>query len=126
VGDPADPREAMVVREDAPGLVRLRWTSGVRITGELARAAMDLVDSVNAGRPRPLLVEMTGAAAVTWEARSAFTRPCTVTRLALLGRSPVDRVLASSALGASAPPMPTRFFTSEDTALAWLEEPGSG
>jgi hypothetical protein len=124
VGDSIDPPGVSAVRVDAAGIVRLKWVSGVRITAELARAAMDAVDAVNAGRPRPLLVEMTGAAGVTRGARTTFAGQCAVSRLALLGGSPVDRVLASSALGASAPAMPTRFFTSEDAALAWLERAG--
>lgn len=110
----------MAVRVDEQGVVRLRWASGVRITADLATAAMALVDGVNDGRCRPLLVEMAGAAGVTREARTTFAQPCTVRRLALLGRSPVDRVHANSTLGASRPQMPTRFFTSEEDALNWL------
>ncbi len=34
------------------------------------------------------------------------------------GRSAVSRVVANFALGAS--PMPTRYFTSEAAAIAWL------
>jgi hypothetical protein len=113
---------AELVCSDGIDLVRLTWAGGLEITGELARSAMDLVDSLNTNRHRPLLVEMTGTAGVTWAARTIFARDCTVSQLALLGRTPVDRVLANSTLGASAPRMPTQFFTSEDAALAWLRD----
>ncbi|MFC4947534.1 hypothetical protein ACFPFQ_29085 [Pseudonocardia sp. GCM10023141] len=110
----------MTVHVDPTGIVRLEWARGLRITGELARAAMELVDETNTGRQRPLLVDMTGTAALTREARTTFSRRCSASRIALLGRSPVDRVIANFALGVSAVPVPTRFFTSEALATAWL------
>ena len=58
----------------------------------------------------------------TPEARERFGVPCTVSRIALLGQSAVDRVHASfgppGTVGRH--PVPTRFFTSEPAALAWL------
>jgi hypothetical protein len=116
----------MAVHVDPLGIVRLRWERGLRITGELARAAMALVDATNAGRERPLLVDMTGTAALTREARMTFGRRCSASRIALLGRSPVDRVIANFALGVSAVPVPTKFFTSEALATAWLTDGTTG
>jgi hypothetical protein len=118
--------ERMTVRVDDAGIVRLAWAPGVRIDGGLAAAAMGLVDRLNAAGARPLLVDMTGTAALTRDGRAVFTRKCRVSRLALLGRSPVDRVIANFALGVSTPWVPTRYFTAEDAALAWLghDEPG--
>ncbi len=111
---------------DLRGFVRLSWDRNLRITGEMARAAMALVDATNAGRERPLLVDMTGTAALTREARMTFSRRCSASRIALLGSSPVDRVIANFALGVSAVPVPTRFFTSEPLAVAWLTDGAVG
>jgi hypothetical protein len=76
---------------------------------------------------RPLLVEMRGAATPTPEAREQFGVPCTVSRIALLGESAVDRVHASfgppGTVGRH--PVPTRFFTSEPAALTWLLDESS-
>jgi hypothetical protein len=116
----------LAVRVDPRGFVRLTWDRDLRITGELARAAMALVDATNADRERPLLVDMTGTAALTREARMTFSRRCSASRIALLGRSPVDRVIANFALGVSAVPVPTRFFTSEALAIAWLTDGAVG
>lgn len=110
----------MSVRVDSAGIVRLTWAGGQRITGVLAREAMAMVDEVNGGRERPLLVDMTGTATLTRDARMVFTEKCSASTIALLGRSAVDRVIANFALGVSAPPVPTRFFTSEPAAVAWL------
>jgi hypothetical protein len=64
---------------------------------------------------------MSGAATPTPEARERFGRLCTVSRIALLGESAVDRVHASfGPLGLRRHPVPTRFFTCEAAALAWL------
>jgi hypothetical protein len=116
--------EQFGVRMDAAGIVRLRWIPGLRITAPLAAAAMAAVDELNGGHERPLLVEMTGAETPTREARRLFSERCSATRIALLGKSAVDRVRASLAPepGRLGYPVPTRFFTSEITAVAWLLE----
>ncbi|WP_218605580.1 DUF7793 family protein [Pseudonocardia abyssalis] len=120
VSGSADPRHVMVVRVDPSGIVRLSWTAGLQITGRLAQQAMGLVDMTNADRERPLLVDMRGTATLSRDARMTFRRKCSASRIALLGRSPVDRVLANFAMGVSSVPVPTRFFTSETAAVAWL------
>lgn len=117
---PAGNDHVMAACIDAAGVVRLSWAEGLQITAELARDAMMLVDEINVATERPLLVDMTGTATLTRPARMAFTRKCSASRIALLGRSPVDRVIANFALGVSAVPVPTRFFTSEPAAVAWL------
>ena len=110
----------MAVRLDASGVVRLTWAPALHITEQLARDAMALVDEINSGTSRPLLVDMTGTAKLDRSARMTFTRKCSAARIALLGRSPVDRVIANFALGVSPVPVPTRFFTAEPLAMAWL------
>ena len=112
------------LRVEETGIVRLRWPPGLRITGQLAAAAMAAVEELNSGRERPLLVEMAGADTPTREARRLFSERCTATRIALLGTSSVDRVRASLVPepGRLGYPVPTRFFTSEAVAVAWLLE----
>ena len=104
------------------GIVVVRWKPGVEITGPLATEAMDTVDELNGDHKRPLLVDLTGTATVTREARGAFSRECQVSRMALVGRSAVDRVLANFALKVNSIAIPSRFFTSLPAALAWLRE----
>jgi hypothetical protein len=104
------------------GIVVVRWSPGVEITGRLATEAMDTVDELNGDYKRPLLVDLTGTANVTREARGAFSRECQVSRMALVGRSAVDRVLANFALKVNSIAIPSRFFTSLPAALAWLRE----
>lgn len=103
-------------------LVRLRWAPGIHITEAAARAAMAEVNSVCGDRRHPMIVDMTLTASVSRAARTVFAIPCAADSIALLGRSPVDRVIANFILGVSSLPTPTRYFNSEPAALAWLEE----
>ncbi|WP_433801586.1 hypothetical protein [Actinomycetospora sp. CA-084318] len=112
--------DAMAVREDDRGFVVLTWAPGLDIDGELADAAVTLVDDLNGERKRPLLVVMTGTRTLSRDARLVFTRPCQVSRLALLGRSRVDSIIANFALGVASHPMPMRFFVDETDAVSWL------
>jgi hypothetical protein len=59
---------------------------------------------------------------VTRPARAVFAEPSAASIIALLGGSAVDRVIANFILGVSTVPVPTRFFTVEAEALAWLRD----
>ena len=61
---------------------------------------------------------------VSIQARSVFSIPCAANRIALLGSSPVDRIIANFFLGVHVPPCPTRFFTSRDESMNWLRQDG--
>lgn len=102
------------------GIVRLRWPENITVTGAAARAAVAAVEVLNAGQRRPMLVDMAVTKAVTREARTVFGQPGSPSRIALLGSSPVDRVIANFILGVSSVPVPTRFFTVESEAMEWL------
>lgn len=102
------------------GLLLLRWPSHARISGEAARRAFDDVNQISAGKRRPMLVDMALTKSVAREARTVFGQPCAASRIALLGSSPVDRVIANFTLGVSNVPCPTRFFTDRDQAMAYL------
>jgi hypothetical protein len=105
---------------DADGMLRLRWPRGAVITEADAEHAMLRVNLLCGENRHPMLVDMATTAEVTRGARAVFGRPCQASRIALLGSSPVDRVLANFILGINSLPCPTRFFTSERDALVWL------
>lgn len=112
-----------VVRVTLDGwFVRLKWVEGVSITQESAEGAMAEVNRICGSASYPMLVDMRGTHSVTRSARSVFTLPCAVDTIALLGGSPVDRVVANFVLGVSKMPTPTKFFNSESAAVAWLQE----
>jgi hypothetical protein len=119
---PAEAHEYESLTIDEQGLLLLRWPAGVKITGTSARQAFDDVNTICNGTRRPMLVDMELTKSVTREARAVFGEPCAASRIALLGRSPVDRVIANFSLGVSRIPCPTKFFTDRNAAMAFLRE----
>lgn len=104
----------------ADGVIHLVWKPKVVIEEADSRAAMAAVNEVCSGSEFPMLVDMATTEAVTRAGRAVFSTPCSASRIALLGSSPVDRVLANFFLGVHIPPCPTRFFTSRSDAMSWL------
>ncbi len=102
------------------GFLHLRWLPGVHIQVEDARAAMEKVNETCRQEQHAMLVDMAAVGSVSREARAVWSIPCSASRIALLGKSPVDRVLANFFLGVHVPPCPTRFFTSRSEAMEWL------
>ncbi|WP_442542502.1 DUF7793 family protein [Arthrobacter sp. KN11-1C] len=119
VPETADGEKASVVLR-GDGLLHLRWAQGVDIQVDDARAAMAKVNELCQQEQYPMLVDMAKVASVSREARGVWSIPCGASRIALLGTSPVDRVLANFFLGVHVPPCPTRFFTSRSEAMDWL------
>lgn len=104
------------------GVIHLVWEPKVRIEVEDARAAMAAVNRVAGDGNYPMLVDMATTENVSIQARAVFSIPCAANRIALLGSSPVDRILANFFLGVHVPPCPTRFFTSRNESMTWLRQ----
>ena len=105
--------------------IHLVWNRSVRIEEVDAQEAMAAVNVVADGSEYPMLVDMATTESVSRQARAVFSIPCAASRIALLGSSPVDRVLANFFLSLHVPPCPTRFFTDRDDAMSWLLEPSA-
>jgi hypothetical protein len=88
------------------GVLYLRWVRGAVIDEKDALAAMAAVNRLCQGRRHPMLVDMAATAWLSCKARRVFARPCPVTRIALLGSSPVDRVIVTYLLARCSPPPP--------------------
>lgn len=102
------------------GTLRLTWGSGQRIDEPAALRAMQAVDDANGTERGTLIVDAAGPIWMTRKARLVFLTPCTVSAVALVARNTAERVLASFVVGLATPPVPTRWFTSENSARAWL------
>lgn len=83
-------------------------------------AAEDVERLTGTGKTLVLLV-LTGIEALTRGARTVFGTTRSLDAVAVLGVSPVDRVIANFLLGGNTLPCPTRYFSAEPEALAWLE-----
>lgn len=110
---------------DEGGIVRLVWERGIAVTASLARAAMGAADELCRPTPRPMLVSMT-MVSVDRPARAVFGEPSLTTRIALVGTSAVDRLIAGFVTRISKPAVPTKFFAEETAALTWLKADSHG
>lgn len=106
---------------DKHGVIQLRWPRAASISQADAEAAMRGVNELCGDSRHPMLVDMATTAQVSRGARTVFGKPCQASRIALLGASPVDKVLANFILGLNKLPCPTRFFTSREEAMSWLQ-----
>ncbi|MEO8282705.1 MAG: STAS/SEC14 domain-containing protein, partial [Pseudarthrobacter sp.] len=84
---------------DGQGVIQLKWPRAVSISQVDAEAAMRAVNELCGDLRYPMLVDMATTAQVSRGARAVFGRPCQASRIALLGASPVDKVLANFILG---------------------------
>lgn len=104
----------------ADGILHLVWKPGILLEADDAQAAMAKVNEIADGSTYPMLVDMASTRAVTRQAKSVFSIRCAASRIALVGSSAVDRVIANFTIGRHTLPCPTRFFTSRDEAMSWL------
>ena len=113
-----DPRFALT-RE--PGFNRLTWSPDVStISGEDVQATADAFDAVFGPDRRPLLVEIGALTRITPDARQMLIEGTHPTRVAVLSTDMVTRVITAFAYTSM---RPTRFFTDETEATAWLLDP---
>ncbi len=106
-------------------IIIARFRAGAEVTLDDARTNVALCLERNAGRRRPLLVDLRAVKSQTAEARAylAGREGSQVSQaVGLLIGSPVSRVLGNFYLGLNKPSVPTRLFTSEEEAQAWLRD----
>lgn len=105
--------------ELAHGFLRLRWSAGQTIGVDEAHCAAAAVDALGQGGSLPMLIHVEKVS-FTREARKVFPTPGSVSRIALLGSSPVDYAIALFLLRVSPLPCPVAYFTSSRKAMTWL------
>lgn len=91
------------------------------VTGTMAAAAAMEVERLAGSRKLPMLLVLSGVETLTRGARTVFGNAHSLQAVAVLGVSPVDRVIANFLLGGAVQPCPTRYFSTESEALAWLK-----
>lgn len=114
--------DGLTISRTPSGILRMTVPAGTTVEVSHVEAVAVLVRQLANGDRLPMLLDMTGVAAVHKDASTAYMTSRTVTAYAVLGRTPVDRVLVHFSLGTGTPTMPAQFFTSEMEALAWLED----
>jgi hypothetical protein len=108
------------------GIVRTKMQPGVfELDIGDARDVIQAVGSLCGGVPRPALVDLRELRSMSRDCRRYFAGPETArveAAVALLVISPVARAIGNFFMGLNKPLVPTRLFTSEADAVAWLRE----
>jgi hypothetical protein len=103
------------------GVIEVTLPAHQLIEGRQARAAAAAVRSLAQGRRLPVLLVITGVVGVSVEARRVYATSIAAA-FALVGESPVDRVIAHYLLRSTTETIPAQFFTSEADAVKWLRQ----
>lgn len=83
------------------------------------------IKEISEGRIYPLLVNLKEINSISKEARDHFSmqnRTPGVSAIAMLIKSPVSRIIGNFFLGINKSAVPTKLFTDEGKALAWLKQ----
>ncbi|MDQ0734716.1 DUF7793 family protein [Arthrobacter agilis] len=100
-----------------PALIRLTWLPGTEVQEADARDVLKRSLILVEHAPYAILVDMRQIASVSTGAREAFGSEEMVLAAAMLGQTPVDRVIAASVQQSV---HKVWLFSDEQEALAWL------
>lgn len=102
------------------GHLTLVLPAGEVVTGSMAAEAAEKIESLAGVHRLPMLLTLTGVESISRGARDVFSSARSLSAVAVIGVSPVDRVIANFLLGGEVQPCPTRYFSGENEALDWL------
>lgn len=106
------------------GIVRIIHATGAEVTLEDAKETMAAYLKLNKGKRRPLFIDTKTMKSMSRETRKYYAgeeAAKVASAAAIIVGTPVSRVLGNFYLGLSNPHLPSRLFSSEDEALAWLK-----
>lgn len=106
------------------GIARVIHFPGVELTLTGAQETMAAYLKVSKGSKLPLLVDTKEMKSMTRESRLYYASEETAKTgraVAIIVGTPVSKVLGNFYIGLSNPHLPSRLFTSEQDALAWLK-----
>ena len=105
------------------GIVQVVLTSRATMVLEDVIAALEAMAQLTGGRRSPLLMDLHDVSPQDRSVRMEFARRGDlVSAVALIVDTPLSRVMGNLFINVSRPPMPTRLFDNEASALAWLLE----
>ncbi|QDW28945.1 hypothetical protein FFF93_003460 [Arthrobacter sp. KBS0702] len=114
------PEPIIGVRQLQGGIIEVALPPNREIEGPEARAAGAAVRTLADGLRVPVLLNISGVVGVSAEARQVYAGSIAASAFALVGESPVDRVIAHYLLRSRTETIPAEFFLSRTEALEWL------
>src|SRR5437762_3194721 len=112
-----------MIRLDSEGIVRAKLKRDCALSLDDAKEAIQAIATLCTDRRRPVFVDISEISSMTRECRVYFAGPETAkvdTAAALLVKSPLTRAIGNFFMGLNKPLFPTRLFTTEADAIAWL------
>ena len=107
------------LRDD--GVIHQVSLPGIKVQLADAKENVAAITQLAAEKRRPVLMDIRASLGIEREARAYYSSLRSITARALLVESPVTRVMASFFIGFNKPLAPTKLFTSEEEAVAWLK-----
>lgn len=101
-------------------LLRIDYNANVDVGEREARFVLREIS--RSWSPRPIFVDIRKLRSADRRARKVFASQASVSHVALFVDSPLSRMLANVFLTVAVPERPTRMFTDEAEALAWLRQ----
>lgn len=114
----------LIIRLGDDGIVRVNVKPNAQISLQDAQISIRAIRELCGGKCTPVLVDMRGLAGIDREARLYFAGEETAkveSAAALIIESPLSKAIGNFFLGLNKPIIPTRLFTGEAEALAWLK-----
>lgn len=111
-----------VLRPDE--IVQIECVPGTIMSLDEGKLSTQVVGELIAGKPRPLLCDLTNVTRMTQECRRHFAgeeHAAVFTKCALVVTSPISKIIGNFFLGANKPLRPTRLFTNVEEGLQWLK-----
>lgn len=105
------------------GIIRTAAKPGIDIVLGFAIENSLVVNELCRGRKHPLLIDLKHLKSITPPARAYFSardRETDICAFAFLIHSAFQRMVGNIFIQFNNPPLPTRLFNDEETALAWL------
>lgn len=107
----------------ADRIVRFAWAPGVEVTLEVARQSYVDTRKIVSSPPVGLLVNLGGVRNMDRDSRIFFSRLEGIAAVALVGGSPVARLIGNLFIGLNRSPMnAARMFAAEEEAVEWLKK----
>ena len=111
------------------GIIEMRHSRTTQTLESIKQQMEHVAELVGGAGRAPMMVVMGEVRGQTREAREFLFKDPSIqrhtTRVALVHRSPVSRVLTTFFIRLVKPQVPVRVFTDEEQAVAWLLEGGS-
>lgn len=106
------------------GIMRSNPLANAEMTLADAKEANEIIWKLSANKKRPLFCDYSGIRSQDAECRDYYaseeTAAVTLVCAILVG-SPVSKIIGNFYMGLNKPATPTRLFTSQDSAIAWLK-----